>query len=263
MAGKVNPVPEGFRTLTPYLVVQDAPALIDFLIRTFGAAETFRATGSAGGIHAEVCLGDSRLMIGGGGPGLSWRGESRLSALHVYVEDADAAYQRALEAGGESIQPPADQSYGERSASVKDPSGCLWYIAASTGEKHPPEGKHSVTPSLHPLRTEPVIKFLKAAFGAEEVEKYASPEGLVHYARLRIGDSFLELGDAHGPYQPMPTMFYLYLPDVDTWYRRAVGAGATSIQEPADQPYGDRNAGVKDPFDNVWFIATHVKDMTP
>jgi PhnB protein len=263
MTSKVNPIPEGYHTLTPYLVVQDAPALIDFAGRTFGAVETFRAIGSAGGIHAEVRVGDSMLMIGGGGPGLSWRGESRPTALHVYVEDTDAVYQRALEAGGVSIYAPADQSYGERGGGVKDQSGNYWYIATSKGERYLPEGLRTVTPYLHPLRAESVISFLKGAFGVEEVEKYASPDGVVHHAKLRIGDSTLEMGEAHGPYQPMPTMFYLYVPDVDAWYRRAVEAGATSIQEPADQAYGDRTAGVKDPFDNVWHIATHIKDVTP
>jgi len=61
----------------------------------------------------------------------------------------------------------------------------------------------------------------------------------------------------------MPTMFYLYVPDVDALYQRAINAGATSLSEPADQPYGDRSAGVKDAFDNQWYIATHIKDMAP
>jgi PhnB protein len=56
-------------------------------------------------------------------------------------------------------------------------------------------------------------------------------------------------------------MFYLYVEDADAWYKRALLAGATSIGEPSDQPYGDRNAGVKDPFDNVWYVATHIKDV--
>jgi PhnB protein len=70
------------------------------------------------------------------------------------------------------------------------------------------------------------------------------------------------MGEAHGPYQPMPTMFYLYVPDVDALYQRAINAGATSMSAPADQPYGDRSAGVKDAFGNQWYIATHFKDVT-
>ncbi len=249
---------EGFHTVTPYLVVQDAPGLIDFVTRAFGAQQTFRAIGGAGGVHAEVRIGDSMLMIGGGAPELSWRSESRPTALHIYVEDTDAVYRRALEAGATSIAEPVDQVYGERSGGVKDASGNYWYIATWKGERYVPEGLRTVNPYLHPLRAEPVIAFLRRAFGAEDVEKYASPDGVIHHAKVRIGDSPIEMGEAHGPYQPMPTTFYLYVPDVDATYRRALEAGATSIAEPVDQPYGDRNGAVKDAFGNQWYIATHL-----
>ena len=114
---------------------------------------------------------------------------------------------------------------------------------------------------MHPLRAEPVINFLKRAFGAREMAKYASPDGVVHHAEIRVGDSVVEMGEAHGKYEPMPAMFYLYVPDCDAVYRRALAAGATSIAEPADHPYGDRSGGVTDPFGNQWHIATHIKDM--
>lgn len=257
----VSPVPKGYHTLTPYLIVQDAPAFIEFVKQVFSAEEAFRAIGAAGGVHAEVRVGDSRLMIGGGSPELSWRGDSRPTAFHIFVEDTDAVYQRALEAGAESIQAPADQEYGERVGCVKDFSGNQWYIATPQRKSHVPEGLRTVTPYLHPLRAEPVINFLKRAFGAQELEKYASPDGVVHHAKIKIGDSVLEMGEAHGPYQPMPTTFYLYVPDVDAVYRRALEAGGTSLNEPADQPYGDRNGGVTDAFGNQWYIATHIKDV--
>lgn len=67
-------------------------------------------------------------------------------------------------------------------------------------------------------------------------------------------------GEAHGPYQAMRSMFYLYVFDADTVYRRALAAGATSIQEPTDQPYGDRNAAVLDAFGHTWYMTTHVRD---
>jgi PhnB protein len=253
-------IPEGYHTITPYLVAQDASALIDFVGKVFGGQETFRTIGSAGGIHAEVRVGDSMLMMGGGAPELSWRGQTWPTALHIYVKDTDAAYERALKAGAQSIQPPADQEYGERSGSVKDGAGNHWYIATSKGENFIPEGLRTVNPYLHPLRGEPVINFLKRGFGAEELGKYASPDGVIHHAKIKIGDSVLEMGEAHGPYQPMPTMFYLYVPNVDAMYSRAVNAGGTSTSEPADQHYGDRTAGVKDAFGNQWYIATHIRD---
>jgi PhnB protein len=257
-AKPVKRIPEGFHTVTPYLTVQRAPELLDFLKGAFGAEELLRTTGSAGGMHAEMRIGDSRLMIGGGG---AWRGTPMPTALHLYVTDTDAVYRHALNLGATSIHEPMDQDYGERSASVKDVAGNNWYIATKFGPTHIPEGLHSVNVYLHPRGADQVINFLKKAFAAKEVARYAGPDGTIHHAQVRIGDSVIEMGEAHGPYQPMPTMFYLYVEDADAWYKRALEAGATSISEPADQPYGDRNAGVKDPFDNVWYVATPIRNV--
>jgi uncharacterized glyoxalase superfamily protein PhnB len=259
----VKAIPEGYRTVTPYMIAADGPALMDFVKQAFGAEEMFRTVGSAGGLHAEVRIGDSMLMLGGGIPGHEFRSTANIHALHLYVSDCDAVYKRALAAGAASIDAPKDQEYGERSASVKDPAENLWYIATSQGETYIPKGLNNVNVYMHPLRAEPIINFLKRAFGAREVAKYASPDGVVHHAEVRVGDSMVEMGEAHGKYQPMPTMFYLYVPDCDAVYQRALQAGATSIAEPVDQPYGDRSGAVKDAFGNQWYVATHIKDVTP
>lgn len=260
---KVNFIRKGFTTITPYLVLQDAAGTIDFVKKAFAAEEIFRDIGSAGGIHCEVRVGDSMMMIGGGGPGVTWKGESRPMPFHVYVTDTDAAYRRALDAGATSLYEPADMPYGERSAGVKDVSGNFWYIATFKGDSYKSPGAPTVQPYMHPLRAEPVVHFLKQAFGAVDLGRHTSPDGVVHHATLKIGDGAFEMGEAQGPYQPMPGMFYLYVPDVDALYRRALAAGATSLYEPTDMPYGDRVGGVKDPFGNEWCIATHFKDMTP
>jgi PhnB protein len=257
----VNPIPKGYRTVTPYLIAVDGPALLEFTKQAFGAEEMFRTVGSAGGLHAEARIGDSMLMLGGGIPGREFRSTASTHALHLYVPDCDAVYQRALQAGATSLDEPRDQEYGERSGSVKDPSGNFWYIATHKGESYTPEGLNSVNVYMHVMRAEPVIKFLKRAFGAREMGKYASPDGVVHHAEIRVGDSVVEMGEAHGKYPPMPTMFYLYVPDCDAVYQRALQAGATSIAEPVDHPYGDRSGGVKDAFGNQWYIATHIKDV--
>jgi uncharacterized glyoxalase superfamily protein PhnB len=256
----VSPVPRGFRMVTPYLVAEDGNGLIDFVIKAFGAEEKERAVMPTG-VHGEVRIGDSMMMIGGGIAGQKFPSTLHPNALHVYVEDADATYKNALAAGATSLDEPRDQEYGERSATVKDAAGNFWYIATHQGESYMPKGLHNVNPYLHPLRAEPLIGFLKRAFGAEEVAKYASPDGVVHHAEIRIGDSVVEMGEAHGKYEPMPAMFYLYVPDCDALYRRALAAGAKSLHEPKDQPYGDRNAAVTDSFGNIWYVATHVKDM--
>jgi len=258
---KVSPIPKGFRAVQPYMVAAKGEALVEFAKQTFGAEETFRAIGSAGGLHANVRIGDTMLMMGGGIPGRDFRGKPNTVALHVYVEDTDATYAKALAAGAVSIGEPQDHDYGERGAAVKDPAGNFWYIATHKGESYVPKGLHNVNIYMHPLRAEPVIAFLKRVFGAEEIAKYASPDGVVHHAEIRVGDAVVEMGEAHGPYQPTQSMFYSYVPNVDAVYRRALTAGGTSIQEPADQPYGDRSAGVLDPFGNQWFIATHIRDV--
>jgi PhnB protein len=253
----VKPIREGFHTITPYLIVQEAAELIDFVKRAFGAEELYRGTGSAGGVHAEVKIGDSVVMIGGGA---ALRRASTPTGIHLYVKDADAVYERALEAGAISLGGPVDQAYGDREASVKDVSGNHWYIATHKGPEYVPEGLRTVTPFLHPRGADRMIDFLTRAFGAEEKSRAQSPDGVIHHAEVRIGDSMIEMGEAHGPWQPMPTTFFMYVDDVDGLYRRALSAGAASQSKPADQPYGDRVAGVSDPFDNLWYIATHIKD---
>ncbi|HTZ98543.1 MAG TPA: VOC family protein [Terriglobales bacterium] len=254
-------IPRGFRTVTPYLVAPDGPALVEFVKQVFGAEEKFRATGSAGGLHAEVRIGDSMLMMGGGIPGREFRFTPNVHALHVYVQDADAVYRKALAAGATSLDELRDQEYGERSGSIKDPAGNFWYIATHKGESYVPKGLYNVNPYLHPLRAEPFISFLKRAFGAQEIAKYASPDGVVHHAQVRVGSSVIEMGESQGKYPFMPATFYMYVPAVDAVFRRAVAAGAVVLSEPADQPYGDRTATVKDAFGMTWNIATHIKDV--
>ncbi len=257
----VNPVPRGFRMVTPYLVAEDGLALLEFTKQGLGAEEIMRAVMPTG-VHAEVRIGDTTLMMGGGLAGKKFPGTLQPNALHIYVEDADAVTQKAVAAGATLIDPVRDQEYGERSSAVRDMAGNYWYIATAKGESHVPKGLFTVNPYLHPRRAEPLIGFLKRAFGAEEVAKYASPDGVVHHAVIRVGDSVLEMGEAQGKYETMEAMFYLYVPNMDAVYRQALAAGATSFQEPTDQPYGDRNAGVKDAFGNKWYIATHVKDVS-
>jgi len=248
-------IPEGYRTLTPYLVVQNAPAVLDFAKVVFGAQETMRSVGSAGGVHAEMRIGDSMVMVGGGAPELSWRGDSMATALHMYVPDVDAVFARAVGAGATVTHEPREMEYGDRECGFVDPGGNTWYVATSHGATYVPAGLGTVTPFLHPLRADAVIAFLTRVLGATTVNRYATPDGVVHHATVRIGDSAIEMGDAHGPHQPMPTMFYVYVPDVNAVYTRALEAGGTSLASPADQPYGARVAAVTDPFGNQWYLA--------
>jgi PhnB protein len=254
-ATAVTPVPKGYHTVTPYLIAQHCAEMIDFVKQAFGAEETFRTVGSAGGIHAEVRIGDSMVMMGGG---LAYQGPGAPAAIHYYVnESPDEVYERALRLGATSIQAPADQAYGERSAAIRDAFGNLWYIARSLGPRYVPEGLRDINIYFHPVGVPKFIDFLKQAFAGEQIARYETPDGIVRHATVRIGDSIIEMGES----EPMPVTTYLYVPNVDEVYRNALAAGATSINEPTDHPYGDRGAGVKDAWGHTWYIATHIKDV--
>jgi uncharacterized glyoxalase superfamily protein PhnB len=125
-----------------------------------------------------------------------------------------------------------------------------------------PEGFHTVTPYLLVQGAAKLIDFLKRAFEAKEIERMGRQDGTIMHAEVRIGDSIVMMGEPTGDFAPMPGFMYLYVTDTDAVYKRAVQAGATSVMEPADQFYGDRNAGVKDPAGNLWWIATHKKDVS-
>ena len=126
-----------------------------------------------------------------------------------------------------------------------------------------PEGYHTVTPYLIVDNCARLIEFLKQAFDAELRYSHASPDGAIQHAEVRIGDSFVMMGQASPEHKAMPCMLYLYVEDVDGVYKQAVQAGGISVREPADQFYGDRSGGVKDEFDNQWWIGTHVEDVSP
>ena len=126
-----------------------------------------------------------------------------------------------------------------------------------------PEGYHTVTPYLLVQGAEKLINFMKNAFDAKETERYSMPDGSIGHAEVRIGDSVIMVADAQGDeYKPMAAGIHLYVEDCDVTYKRAIGAGATSVREPQDQFYGDRSAGVNDQFGNKWWIATHKEDMS-
>jgi PhnB protein len=249
-----TPTAVGFRTVTPFLIHAQAPELVEFLKATFGAEELKRNTaGEAYGFYSEVRIGDSLLMIGGG---TAAQHGNLPSALHVYVDDCDAAYRRAKEAGAVTLMgaqgEPADRPYGERSAFVQDTFGNYWYIATRLGPA--PEGAASLLPYLHPERARPYIDFLKRAFGAEEMGVYEH-EGRVMHAVLRMGDATLEMGEPEDRTGIPVNGAFLFVDDVDTAYARALDAGAATVRPPDDIPYGMRSAIVRDPAGYLWWTA--------
>ena len=132
----VKPIPDGYHTVTPYLIVDRAAELIDFTKRAFGAEEMFRMPGPGGAImHAEIRIGDSVVMLSDA----STENPSTSTMIHLYVEDVDAVYQRALEAGASSLREPENQFYGDRSAGVKDAFGNQWWLATHVEDVSPEE----------------------------------------------------------------------------------------------------------------------------
>lgn len=123
----VKPIPEGYHVVTPYLVVQGAERLIDFMKHAFDAKETERMSMPDGSIgHAEVRISDSVIMLGDA-RGETWK--PMPSSIYLYVTDCDAVYKQALEAGATSLMEPKDQFYGDRSGGVRDPGGNHWFIS--------------------------------------------------------------------------------------------------------------------------------------
>ena len=130
-----QPIPAGYHTITPCIVVKGAAEAIAFYIRAFGAEEISRAPSPDGSkiMHAEIKIGDSRIMLSDEFPEMACLSPLTIgntaSSLHIYVEDADAAYQRAVDAGATSTMPLADQFWGDRFGMLKDPFGHNWSIA--------------------------------------------------------------------------------------------------------------------------------------
>ena len=139
-------VPEGFHTVTPFLVVQDASALISFLKQAFEANEYHRTTDQDESItHAQLQIGDSVVMLSDA------RGEFKAmpGTLYLYVDDVDVVYQRAIQAGATSLREPVDESYGDRVAGIRDMCGNQWWIGAhkETGRRYKMMRRQATLPS--------------------------------------------------------------------------------------------------------------------
>jgi len=146
MNTKAKPVPEGFHTATPYLIITNAARAIEFYKDVFGATELTRLATPDGKLgHAEIKIGDSRLMLADEFPEWDARSPQTIggSAVHImlYVEDVDAVVSRAVGAGAQLFKPVADQFYGDRSGSITDPFGHKWTIATHKEDVSPEEMK--------------------------------------------------------------------------------------------------------------------------
>src|SRR5262249_26318366 len=144
MARAADPVPRGYHTVTPYLIVNDGAAALAFYARAFGATETMRMPGPNGRIgHAEIAIGDSRIMLADEFPEMGcksprgWGGSPVM--IYLYVDDADAWTARAVAAGAKQTRPVEDQFYGDRLGAVEDPFGFTWFLSTHVEDIAPDE----------------------------------------------------------------------------------------------------------------------------
>jgi PhnB protein len=144
MAGNVKAIPEGYHSVTPYLIVKRAADAIEFYKKALGATELMRMPQSDGRIgHAELKIGDSHVMLADEFPEMNMRGPKSFGGspvtMHLYVEDVDAVAKRAVAAGAKELVPVKDQFYGDRAGKFEDPFGHLWYISTHTEDLSPEE----------------------------------------------------------------------------------------------------------------------------
>ncbi len=138
MSSTIKPIPDGYHTITPYLICPGIARLLEFLEQGLGATVRFRTDRPDGTVgHAEVQIGDSRVMMGES----SEQWPAMAAALYLYVEDCDALYARAIAAGAKSTMEPADMFYGDRHGGVLDPSGNQWWFATHVEDVAPEELK--------------------------------------------------------------------------------------------------------------------------
>jgi uncharacterized glyoxalase superfamily protein PhnB len=125
-----------------------------------------------------------------------------------------------------------------------------------------PDGFHTITPYLSVKDARKFLDFAKEALSAEEIFCTNSDDGKIMHAEFKIGDSMMMLSEENEKNPATSCNFYLYVPDTDAAYKKAIDAGAASTMEPANQFYGDRTAGVKDSFGLNWWFGTHVEDVS-
>lgn len=255
MLGK--PTRPGFRTVTPYLIVRELEPMLEFLQSAFGATELFRATGSAGGSHIELRIGDSIIMISGGENGETMAPVPIM--IFLYLENVDKVYDAALAAGATSLAEPGPMFGEPRGAGIKDPSGNQWYFAMWEEGPDAPIGYEDLAQEFRPASTAPMLAYedapaalewLANAFGFAETMRIANDDGSIGHAELQTGSGTIMIASAppayQSPkqlrthYQPAKEWFdvpwiingvHVYVDDVDAHFAQAKAAGATMLSE--------------------------------
>jgi len=255
-----NPIPQGFRSLTQYLIVDGAKQFMDFIQKSFGACENLMVRDGGGTVrHAEARIGDSIIEFADAGP--EWK--AMPTGLHFYVKDCEQAYTQALAAGAVSLSAPADRPYGDREAGVRDPVGNFWFLAThQAGKRYKPDILQDLNTYFSVKDAGRFLDFLRQAFSAEVVEQDLGQGGQIAHAKVRIGDTVVELSEGRAPWGPRAVAHHYYVENCDDVFDRGVANSCKVLQPMADQVYGDRAGSLLDDWGNHWYIASHREDLT-
>jgi uncharacterized glyoxalase superfamily protein PhnB len=259
MAKAKSAIPEGFRSLTQYLIVERAASFLDFIQKAFGATEKFVMRDDDGVIrHAEARIGESIIEFADA----SERYPAMPAGLHFYVRNSDEVYARALKAGGTSLYEPANRDYGDREGGVRDPAGNFWFISThNAGSNYKPENLQDLNTYFSVKDSARFLEFLEKAFGGEVTDKHMAGANIGH-AKVRIGDTVVELSEGRAPWGPRAVGHHYYVENCDQVFARALAEGCKELQPMADQIYGDRSGSLVDAWGNHWYIASHREDLT-
>lgn len=256
------------QTVTPYLLYEDGVAAIDFLTRAFGFREVNRATGAAGGLHAELAAGSDGARVYLGQPPAGYRNHAAVgitSEVYVLVDDVDAHYARAVAAGASIIEEPNDLPFGHRRYGCRDPQGHEWFFAQPLRAPAP-----DVAPFLSYEDCGTAADWLVHALGLEEVERLTD-DGKVGHVTLRSGAGIVYLGSPDGYVDPLRLRaeaaavarvydvpwvvdgVFVSVDDLDGACERVRTSGGCILTEPEDTPRG-RSVRVEDPAGHRWYL---------
>lgn len=183
--------------------------------------------------------------------------------IQLEVDDLEALYTK-LQSEGAKFRNNIVEGKGGKQVILEDPSGNAIELfepkersgtSDDGGTKYKPDGYSTVTPYLAIKNADTLVDFLSEIFDAEEHRVMRREGGSFMHGEYRIGDSLIMIGEVQDRHDPFPGMLYVYVPDVDKTYNKALQKGAVSAEEPADQDYGDRRAAFSDPAGNTWYIA--------
>jgi len=252
-------IPEGFRSLTQYLIVDGAWPFLEFIQNAFLATERYMMRDPGGRVHhAAAQIGSSMIEFADAGP--EWK--AMPAGLHYYVRDCQETYERALQAGGISLYQPANRDYGDREAGVRDPAGNFWFIATHLANGYKPEILQDLNTYFSVEESRRFLEFLETAFDAEVIDKHLAGDSVAH-AKVRVGDTVVEVSEGRAPWGPRAVAHHYYVEDCDRVFRRALDQGSKELQPMADQMYGDRSGSLVDRWGNHWYIASHREELTP